>query len=374
MGCFTACFGISKDDKKKKKKKTKTKQKVLSRDQRCGIQRPLQPVEQSLIPEKQEKEEDELSNKKRVTFDTKVKTHCPISIRESTISLDLIEIAIKDDEPDNNLLNPTISQPLPKLGSFPPNHRYMNCTESSDEEEEEEEADLNDGSDNDVVSSLEHVWCEEIPVASMELRTDEVEDSCSTKLSVAPVHTVLNNSNPLEKSSEWKVAKSQVTTSTQLNHDGLNSKDAAESMEEINSVDASLSNWLVTPLRLEMNSSEQKEEEGSSKNPMWSRRIEDRPILGVLTVEEELNKYSSSASSRSPSRSSPGNEMPMIGTFSGNYWSKLESNIDKKKSSPGSVSSFKGIPNTTSKYREDKKVNWHSTPFQKRLDRALLQI
>ncbi|KAH7845489.1 hypothetical protein Vadar_002821 [Vaccinium darrowii] len=37
----------------------------------------------------------------------------------------------------------------------------------------------------------------------------------------------------------------------------------------------------------------------------------------------------------------------------------------------GSLSSYKGIPNTTSKFREDKKVNWHSPPFETRLERAL---
>ncbi|CAI9768188.1 unnamed protein product [Fraxinus pennsylvanica] len=36
-----------------------------------------------------------------------------------------------------------------------------------------------------------------------------------------------------------------------------------------------------------------------------------------------------------------------------------------------SVSSYKGIPNTTSKYLEDKRVNWHSTPFEVRLEKAL---
>ncbi|KAI9072669.1 hypothetical protein K1719_045370 [Acacia pycnantha] len=30
-----------------------------------------------------------------------------------------------------------------------------------------------------------------------------------------------------------------------------------------------------------------------------------------------------------------------------------------------------GIPNTTNKYKEDKKVNWHATPFEVRLERAL---
>lgn len=32
-----------------------------------------------------------------------------------------------------------------------------------------------------------------------------------------------------------------------------------------------------------------------------------------------------------------------------------------------------GIPNTTTKYKEDLKVSWHATPFEQRLDKALLE-
>ncbi|PWA42686.1 hypothetical protein CTI12_AA542330 [Artemisia annua] len=30
-----------------------------------------------------------------------------------------------------------------------------------------------------------------------------------------------------------------------------------------------------------------------------------------------------------------------------------------------------GIPNTTTKYKEDQKVSWHATPFEQRLEKAL---
>ncbi|KAK9059947.1 hypothetical protein SSX86_020651 [Deinandra increscens subsp. villosa] len=32
-----------------------------------------------------------------------------------------------------------------------------------------------------------------------------------------------------------------------------------------------------------------------------------------------------------------------------------------------------GIPNTTKKYREDQKVSWHATPFEQRLEKALME-
>ena len=75
-----------------------------------------------------------------------------------------------------------------------------------------------------------------------------------------------------------------------------------------------------------------------------SNSFQDRPILDALTVEE-LRQFSTSSSPRkSPSRSP--DEMPLIGTV-GTYWSHAGPAKDS-----GSASSYKEIPNTTSKYRE----------------------
>ena len=75
-----------------------------------------------------------------------------------------------------------------------------------------------------------------------------------------------------------------------------------------------------------------------------SNSFQDRPILGALTVEE-LRQFSASSSPRkSPSRSP--DEIPLIGTV-GTYWSHAGPAKDS-----GSAASYKGIPNTTSKYRE----------------------
>ncbi|KAF3571074.1 hypothetical protein F2Q69_00063850 [Brassica cretica] len=62
-----------------------------------------------------------------------------------------------------------------------------------------------------------------------------------------------------------------------------------------------------------------------------------------------------------------GSDSSSLGGTVGGYWGNHSKGVD----SGGSVSSFKGIPNTTSKYREDKSVNWHSTPFEARLEKAL---
>ncbi|XP_020970739.1 uncharacterized protein LOC107624165 isoform X3 [Arachis ipaensis] len=151
----------------------------------------------------------------------------------------------------------------------------------------------------------------------------------------------------------------------------LNSKtDSPKKLSQEISVDASLSNWLATssetstPMNkgssVSLNSVTTPERSTVSQGSNSVISHDDRPILGALTLEE-IKQFSATSSPRkSPSRSP--DEMPIIGTV-GTYWNFAEE--------ASTASSFKGIPNTTSKYREDKKVNWHSTPFETRLEKAL---
>ncbi|PIA45494.1 hypothetical protein AQUCO_01700786v1, partial [Aquilegia coerulea] len=205
------------------------------------------------------------------------------------------------------------------------------------------------------------------------------------------LHSVLN---PVENLTQWKAVKMrskpplrQRKENTAIEHElqipfssepsfrfspfsSNSKKDHSGSPKEDVAVDTSLSNWLgsseTTPSTKTSNLSFDFESaEGSKSQRSGSPRShEDRPILGALTVEE-LRQFSATSSPRkSPSRSP--DEMPILGTV-GSYWSHTGQTVD---SSSGS-SSCKGIPNTTSKYREDKRVNWHSTPFETRLERAL---
>ncbi|MQM15477.1 hypothetical protein Taro_048419 [Colocasia esculenta] len=202
------------------------------------------------------------------------------------------------------------------------------------------------------------------------------------------VHSVLN---PVENLLQWKEVKARAHQSKHPKKENISVEEGPEipfslqpsfklprsqktldstpspktqSKQEV-SVDASLSTWLPssetsTPL------------EGSKGNNSCRTNstvsLDDRPILGALTIED-LKKHSVSSSSprRSPSRSP--DEIPILGTV-GSYWSCTKGDTDSG-SSLRSMSGTKGIPNTTSKYREDKRVNWHSTPFQVRLERAL---
>ncbi|KAI5080611.1 hypothetical protein GOP47_0003794 [Adiantum capillus-veneris] len=92
-------------------------------------------------------------------------------------------------------------------------------------------------------------------------------------------------------------------------------------------VDLSLSNWLDVPFK-------QNEANGCTaglaieQSP--ARRWNERPILGLITGEMNSNSVTREV-----------------------HWDG------------------KGIPNTTTKYKEDQRVNWHATPFEARLERAL---
>ncbi|XP_074375385.1 protein JASON-like [Apium graveolens] len=58
-------------------------------------------------------------------------------------------------------------------------------------------------------------------------------------------------------------------------------------------------------------------------------------------------------------------DMPILGTVA-THWDEDESSPLPPKSWDGN-----GIPNSTTKYKEDQKVTWHATPFEERLEKAL---
>ncbi|CAL9108892.1 unnamed protein product [Musa textilis] len=103
------------------------------------------------------------------------------------------------------------------------------------------------------------------------------------------------------------------------------------------SVDASLSNWLL--------SSENSTVEGPAasnsprSNSAFSR--EDRPILGALTVEDLKQASATSSPRRSPSRST--DEKPILGTV-GRYWNSKNQGDDDSASSRQPGSGHNGSP------------------------------
>lgn len=392
-----------------------------------------EPPSGSLVTDARDRPEEQLSlsARKKVTFDAKVTTYEPVSIYESTDSLHETKKSGEDEREEEGCLAKSSKSNssseegsvISSVGSYPTNHRYQNCRDSDDEAEEfgdsdlDEECDLDDDDEDYGDSDCEggEVWSESVAAGSFGSKVDksfhqvkEQEVDSPTLMFGVPekearkgetlgyvrdrsayIHPVLN---PVENLSQWKSVKSKpaeplkvlpqkenVTTevegprasfSLEPTFKQSSSCFKPKCKDQELGVDASLSNWLVTPDNttkkagssvLETVTSEKSMSQGS--NSVMS--FEDRPILGALTVEELKQHSVTSSPRKSPCRSP--DEMPIIGTV-GTYWNPLGSAKDS-----GSASSFKGIPNSTTKYREDKRVNWHSTPFEARLDRALKQ-
>ncbi|GAB2268240.1 hypothetical protein Dimus_003216 [Dionaea muscipula] len=107
--------------------------------------------------------------------------------------------------------------------------------------------------------------------------------------------------------------------------------------------------------------------------------------MGLLCLREQLKRWSNfNQSSLSawlkPPSSSHGNkeytgngiagrnhgDRPIIGIVAA-HW-KEEEEVPHISPKGGCAN---GIPNSTTKYKEDQKVSWHATPFEERLEKAL---
>ncbi|XP_076929821.1 uncharacterized protein LOC143594380 [Bidens hawaiensis] len=367
MGCFLGCFNSSSS---KDRKPRKRRYKAIPRDQNPKSQNLVQ-TDVSLVqptikdnkpcdslPELRGKNEEPLSvsTRKKVTFDTNVTTYEHVQeIYDSTESL------LEKNEK---------GETFPKSGSWDgsddnggpylPNYRYGNCLESDDEYEYSENSENEDGLDDEEDYDGERedadgiicqeVWCE------------SVTESC-----LSPVL------KPVENLAQWKALKSPKALTFDPQKENLSLNRNPEP-----AVEASL-NWMVSSEKnshntkrvgfyspdLEPVSSEKCFSQFSQESTVTSvKSIEDRPILGALT-EDELKQFSGLTCTPRKSPGKSQDDMPIIGSV-GSYWSQTGS-----AQSSSSTSSCKGIPNATSKYREDKKVNWQNVPFETRLEKAL---
>ncbi|CAL5432591.1 unnamed protein product [Camellia sinensis] len=262
MGCFLACFGSSKDRKRRNQRKNQ----VLPRHQIHGIRKPLQPIvspEQdtsakpvnliSKVPHRRE-EQLSLSTRKKVTFDTNIKTYEPVSVcesieilPESNIDGEMNKEESSGKSSSSHLLSEDDSV-ISSVESYPSHHRYQNCRDSDDEvenfecavsdldgddDEEEEDYEDNDEDDNDRFVGQE-VWFESIPTSSMEsstetssarVFTEEVDSHLTMSgLGEREVKTIGSNRkardrsvyvhpvlNPVENLTQWKAVKSNFT-------------------------------------------------------------------------------------------------------------------------------------------------------------------
>ncbi|XP_068654667.1 protein JASON isoform X2 [Aristolochia californica] len=151
--------------------------------------------------------------------------------------------------------------------------------------------------------------------------------------------------NPVENISQWNALKEdsdtfQVHSSGEISN--LNKASSCEDREHGAKclaildqqnplpVDASLSHWVKPASKDERNASVASPSKGMSDS---GRSTEiDRPIIGLVAT----------------------------------HWNDEEPSQIPPKEWDGN-----GIPNSTTKYKEDQKVSWHATPFEERLEKAL---
>ncbi|KAJ4895243.1 Uncharacterized protein Rs2_22037 [Raphanus sativus] len=401
MGCFLGCFGGRKNRRRQKRRESSDQARAnnlsveYAKPVHLNDRRVSTTVEEipksSVIPittdicdeEAEEKSSPSPNSRKRVTFDSNVKTH--EHIIESQESAQLLQEKKEEVIPDKAAVQSSSENSV--VASNPSGDRYKNCRESDDEIEEDEllycggESDLDDEFYSDEAFSEEH-----------KLHTQTKEDA-KLRMSNESVQGVLN---PVENLTQWKSAKSNGKTvhkqsqkensnnlisdqedrkkdsfsfgaDSQTDDTTLSFKQDSKKVENKEvTVDASLSTWLsASETGSECNSVSNTPEK--NKSTSYLKRVinshDDRPVLCALT-SEDIKQFSAASTPRKSPRKSP-DETPIIGTVGG-YWGNHSKAVDC-----GSASSFKGIPNTTSKYREDRSVNWHSTPFEARLEKAL---
>lgn len=349
------------------------------------------------------KQEEQLTlgAQKKVTFDSNVKEYVHISYDEAPELIQEIEkdnekvIDVKCTEPGKCSTPSESGSTLSSLGSYPPNHRYENCRESDDEAEELdcEVSDLDEDEDvyNDDVDEEERYDAgysdDEYPRQVQESPTrsgsslesgaknsvvrvandrhggESIVDhgSLYKDLETPPgfyrgardrsgyVHSVLN---PVENTTQWKTVKSKQTP--QLRQQKENSQINDPGNNHPLAVDTSLSTWLISSQKTPPSKDKPSDLDPiscwTSASSYGSNSVtshQERPIFGALTVEELKQLSASSPPRRSPCRGP--NEKPLVGTV-GVHWNNGSDRTPVESS--GSASSFKGIPNTTSKYRE----------------------
>lgn len=222
---------------------------------------------------------------------------------------------------------------MSSLRSYPPNHRYHNCTESDNEDELEceEEIDVDDyDEEKNATESADDVYdasnMEEDSPITYQKQTPGSFSSMESRTKCSTPFLAMKNLDSL-----------LVEKLTQLK--SVNPKN-----EQEQAVDASLSSWLVSSQKTPARKAAAAQSSASSHGSNTVRNFSDRPILGVLTMEHLKQIEASESPRKSPNHSTE--DRPIIGSV-GSHWSEETPSV---QSAPEST--FKGIPNTTSKYRE----------------------
>ncbi|XP_009799166.1 uncharacterized protein [Nicotiana sylvestris] len=373
----------------------------------------------TLIQESKNKEEEEeelnRSSRKKVTFDdvniSSIVNERGLANEESANCLAKIcnnekekEKANIKEEEGNTFSDSSESSYI----SYPPSHRYHCCRNSDDEFEA---IDLNDSSDvedddannNNEINDDEVEFSENAAMIQQEQSSEsslfslsidsrkrnptpeigEKEVNSPLKLSAQSTNFSATNRsqlsvlNPIQENENINILNLpnfRTSTTYCLQQEPSlkqSTKQTKHQLENQITVDTSLSSWLIesqdddTP-NSKNNVGDLVGNYSSSERTKSLIRVEDRPILGELTVAE-LKHIANSYSPRGTQSHSPDENSIIIGTV-GSYLRHTGQATD-----PDSASSRKGISSnkTYALLRKDKNNNNHSTPFQARLERAL---
>lgn len=291
MGCFLACFGLS-----NKRKRRKTLSNVLGRHQKYGNYEVLAIKEKSIVPYSDVrdgcKEKNSVkSKKKKVTFNLNVQIYEPNPAAYQVLDNE-------EEENENKTAEPKGEGSAALTMRYPSNYRYYNCIDGCDDDEiAHEESDIEDYDDDefDDGGSDESLGNDEAEVYDQDTKQKELSESCYSSVAqdwikrnqmlLASNDTELKSNSsgrdrstnmhsvliPVENLTQWKAIKAKVTTSKHRRKENVPSEENTSvpkvseasfhfspcSLEsdvlqskpllgEI-AVDASLSNWLVSP-------------------------------------------------------------------------------------------------------------------------------
>lgn len=287
MGCFLQCFGLT-----SKRKRRKTLYKVLAgENQKYGNYQVLATVtEKSIVPYSKIRGGDQEKEKSGVKSKKKKKVSFNLNVEMYEANPGSYQV-LDDDEEDENKETAVESEREGSVVSmirYPSNHRYYNCSYDNEEEDEivYEESDIDEFDDDEFDEgydwddeSLENYGDAEVCDENSEQKEDAMKNQKSNDAKLKsnlsePERSINMNSvlHPVENLTQWKAIKAKVASSKQTRKENVPSEqktsmlpvvlessskfspcvlesNAIQSkplLQEI-AVDASLSNWLVSP-------------------------------------------------------------------------------------------------------------------------------
>ncbi|GMG99569.1 hypothetical protein Nepgr_001409 [Nepenthes gracilis] len=420
MGCFATCFGTSRRSRRPPSKTSPRLRRKLEILEALQVKELPELLEvknpTNLLPELKAKErgQQNISGRKKVTFDLNLKIYERLSAEKGTsdleeyheereelsterVTVELEEFHEKRDDEQNEETArdrhcQSCSSSSSSLTINPPNYRYQNCRDSDDEYDEvfidysymdddieDDDGDCESEINNDQIlvegESSESPFSLSMGYKKQTFTIDtadkEVNSSISSDTEIKKIGS--NQNEPVEDLTQFTAVKARAklasvshakenvnlkqdfnthitkepSSKPSMHCQKLKSAYSKNSDHDI-AVDASLSNWLVEVKTCSISA-------GNSSSSQGTTSLDDRPILGALTVEEIKQFSAFSTPRRSPSRSP--DDMPIIGTVGG-YWSHTVST-----SISDSGSSNKKVSSIRCKSREDKKMNWKSSLY-----------